>query len=423
MTELAQFITAKIKIQPLKLVLTCLIVLGLAIPYYALQIKFVHKSVDYFVSIGSERREIINQILTTYPYLPDKTIFFTESESPLPFQTGFGYPLLVSYVNKGEKNAALLHPKMFLIGSNSQDYREVGDQSFGYFRDFEKLLQTYETSNLTPKNIYAFRWQNKDHALSDITEEIREKIIKTTKKYTLEQATLSDVIEDNIVILGNKQFFPFEINQTQSSYADDNGRTVTIYKDSLNYAYGGSYLTVSQKGTGDTNYRFDKNFEGYSLDFVKSVNVNDKAEKFQVISTPNNLQIIFDRPITSAETINLSLGLAGKVITYKKNSAEKYFLEATQISVTGTGEKKYTVDVGNKLKSLRNTWNPFTAGYEAQAFNAQGAKLITDWSGINTDKLIIEFKENLEKGETVSIPVLKLSQLADNDTIIYKYKN
>lgn len=155
------------------------LLISLTIPFLLFQIGSVREEIKRLRGIGDVRKEILTQILNTYPEIQEKSVFYTESdeypygdaESLMRFQSGFGHVLLVLYAERGELSAQLLEED-YLWGIWDQGYKEVNGSGFGYFRDKEKISELIMEGVVQPENIYAFEWR--EHSLYDITQDVRE---------------------------------------------------------------------------------------------------------------------------------------------------------------------------------------------------------------------------------------------------------
>lgn len=131
------------------------------------------------------RQNILNAITTKDPSLPQKVIFYTESDSSfyglpetdliLPFQSGFGQTLLVWYQNKEHLPTQFFQNK-YLWEITDQDYQEFNGRGFGYFRDFKKLAASLQKNNLSLENVISFSYESKEHAIVDNSDEIRGRL-------------------------------------------------------------------------------------------------------------------------------------------------------------------------------------------------------------------------------------------------------
>lgn len=136
--------------------------------------------------VGELRKSILVQIYKTYPKLPEKVIFYTESdkafyglppeETILPFQSGFGQTLLVWYNNQGEEFPACFFKEKFLYVLLSEDYKFCQGRGFGYFRKFELLNEAVKENKLPKESVIAFAYDSQKQILSDITLKIRQQL-------------------------------------------------------------------------------------------------------------------------------------------------------------------------------------------------------------------------------------------------------
>ena len=144
-----------------------------------------YKKGNALYNIGNLRIEILNSIKKSYPTLPEKVIFYTDSNKSyyglpdedkiIPFQSGLGQTLLLWYYSD-EKFSKVFFENKYLWGILSDGYKEIDDRGLGYFRDFERLKNAVNDNNLNPESVIAFRWDYYTNTLTDITREIRSKL-------------------------------------------------------------------------------------------------------------------------------------------------------------------------------------------------------------------------------------------------------
>lgn len=138
------------------------------------------------MQIGFLRKGVLEQIYLDYPRLPQKAIFYVESDRPyyglpegeniLPFQSGFGQTLLVWYNDKGNSFPVCMFLDQYLYVQVSQGYRECQDRGFGYFRKKKDLRLAVLENNIEPKNIIGFSYNSSNNSLIDITSTVREEL-------------------------------------------------------------------------------------------------------------------------------------------------------------------------------------------------------------------------------------------------------
>lgn len=143
------------------------------------------RQIRLFSEEDQVRLNILNTIKSSYPKLPEKTVFFIESDSAayglpyevkiLPFQSGFGQTLLVwyygdQYIPKG------FYKDRFLWDIKSEGYKEIEGYGFGYFRDFEKVKKTVKDYQLPLDCVISFSWKKDSNLFLDTTKETRSRL-------------------------------------------------------------------------------------------------------------------------------------------------------------------------------------------------------------------------------------------------------
>ncbi len=142
------------------------------------------RSNDLFQA-GKQREGILNKIKESYPHLPDKTVFYTQSDISyfglpedykiLPFQSGFGQTLLVWY-QATEYFPTEFFQDRFLWEITDQGYREIKSRGFGYFRNFELLAETIKKEGIPIDSTIAFRYDLSKQKVEDISVEVRGRL-------------------------------------------------------------------------------------------------------------------------------------------------------------------------------------------------------------------------------------------------------
>lgn len=146
----------------------------------------LQRSLENEMKQGNTRRLILNQIQKDYSKLPEKVIFYAESDSSyyglpldekiLPFLSGFGQTLLVWYNGHGENFPGCFFKDKYLYSITSEEYKECDGRGFGYFRNFKSLKEATDKYKIEPENIIGFRYVSDKNKLFDITSEIRKKV-------------------------------------------------------------------------------------------------------------------------------------------------------------------------------------------------------------------------------------------------------
>lgn len=152
-------------------------------PLVFLHAYWLNIQLNSFAEIGTLRKNILEQIKKENPNLPDKVVFYTESDTPyygleektLPFETGLGQALLVSYQPTENFPREIFQGK-FLRFITNQGYREVENRGFGYFRDFDLLQKTVGQYNLPLELVIGYTYRGRSSSLQNITVQTRERL-------------------------------------------------------------------------------------------------------------------------------------------------------------------------------------------------------------------------------------------------------
>jgi len=147
-----------------------------------MNIFLLDKKIDELVNVARVRKEIVSFVTNSYVDLPEKVVFYSQSDRSyyglaesvkiLPFQSGFGQMMLIIY-QKEEKYPISFFENDFLWNLTDQEYLEVENRGFGYFRDFDKLASLYgDFDGVEKPTLIAFSYDSKSNFLFDITEQV-----------------------------------------------------------------------------------------------------------------------------------------------------------------------------------------------------------------------------------------------------------
>lgn len=175
------FVRINERFRPLFMVSLLIFYFGFIVYFYSGVRWYVN---DFYTPIAEQRKNIISQILKTYPKIEKNTIFFVECKSScladdiiLPFQSGVGQMLLVLYGSKNEKAYAPFLNFYFLWDWKSEGYKRIGDYGFGYFRDFKKMKDVYTKENIRPEDIVSFKYDKSNNKIEDTSQKTRERLL------------------------------------------------------------------------------------------------------------------------------------------------------------------------------------------------------------------------------------------------------
>ena len=123
--------------------------------------------------------------------LSGKTVFYVDGDSggyyalpelKVPFQSGLGQVLMVSYsdsrVSELFKESSLQKTldAGFLYDTVAQGYKEKSGVGFGYFWDKNELMKTIKKYNIPVSSVYGFYYLSDSKALQNITSDLRKEI-------------------------------------------------------------------------------------------------------------------------------------------------------------------------------------------------------------------------------------------------------
>lgn len=132
---------------------------------------------------SNERQVFLRQVENFVPNLSQKTVFYITGDSggyygleelKVPFQSGLGQVLMVTYVTGGQLNPdffkeetlAKLYDVGFLYDILGQGYREVEGQGFGYYFDHTQLQKALDKKLFTKKDVVSLYYDNENKKLT-----------------------------------------------------------------------------------------------------------------------------------------------------------------------------------------------------------------------------------------------------------------
>lgn len=163
----------------------------LILPYLLLNIITIRTDISQLEITGQLRKSFLQDIQEKYPSLPTPVVFYVESDTPyygmpfeekiLPVQSGFGRMLMIWYQEK-EIYPSCLYSDQFLYDLLSQGYKLCDNKGFGYFRQYDKLINAVKENKIYKNNIIGFSWIGKTKDFRDITSSLREKIYEDLRQ-------------------------------------------------------------------------------------------------------------------------------------------------------------------------------------------------------------------------------------------------
>lgn len=129
---------------------------------------------------GADRREIINQVKSYMPVLPEKTVFFFETDGlsafgpSLPFYTSVPQAFAVSYYDKSPlPDDFLIKP---LFNAKPEGYLYKNGRGLGYYTSKKNLSQALLQKKFEISDIYAFYYKSLEGKLFDTTLQTRKEM-------------------------------------------------------------------------------------------------------------------------------------------------------------------------------------------------------------------------------------------------------
>lgn len=180
-----------------------------------------------------ERKTVVHVMQKTILKPPKKMVIFTQSDRTfygfaqllLPFQTAFSQVLPVIFDKTNHPGGHPYPPSFFKpdfignAGLASEGYEEEDGYGLGYFLSFNELIKTIERYRLPVNAVYAFSFESEKGIVSDISQNIREKI---TKKLA------SRKIFNNWTRYGSKKDkFSFQVNPKWRVTKDEDTYKIT----------------------------------------------------------------------------------------------------------------------------------------------------------------------------------------------------
>ncbi|KKR11066.1 MAG: hypothetical protein A2694_01130 [Candidatus Blackburnbacteria bacterium RIFCSPHIGHO2_01_FULL_40_17] len=223
------------------------------IPFLILNIVALQSDLQELYGMDFMRKPILDKVLKENPNLPQKVIFYTESdisyyglpetERILPFQSGLGQTLLVRYYNSASLPDELLEGE-FLWKITEQGYKQVEERGFGYFRDFDLLVKTMNDYNLDKTSVIAYRYDSEKKFVEDITQEVRGRVdgFRARKKMVSQIKSVSSSRNTGDILLAidnNRETFwssqiPYSLLMTVEVELKEEKRIAQIQIDSYN---------------------------------------------------------------------------------------------------------------------------------------------------------------------------------------------
>ncbi len=144
----------------------------------------IRLSVSDKVHGGIARKTLLKSLHEENPSLSRNTIFYIKckkvcyrngefgipNENVLPFSSGPGMIFLATYARGNEKEWGPFFADFFLWGLLDEGYKKIGDNSYGYFTNKNKLEETLRVNNLSKDVVVALEYDEEKFIFKNITK-------------------------------------------------------------------------------------------------------------------------------------------------------------------------------------------------------------------------------------------------------------
>ncbi len=371
------------------------------------------------VEQGQQRKLIIHEIKTKYPTIGKKSVFFIRSNKSyyamgrpmLPFQSGFGYTLMVIY--REFLDPRLFKNTLFYRDFFAQGYFTEGESGFGYFidyRELERLINSRETG-LSASNVYAFRWDGHKNELIDDTERIRLRLISENGrdfiKSILKRNLNIESDEENWVYFDN--FYGLDVQKHFLS----NARIINEFEDEFYTAktfthvgWIGAMLVYNVAGNGTGIYRIPSELYGYEVVHISEIYLDSEVPllpKRHGQDSDGTWMVEFPVKLGEINTIQFRLMLAVHQLDLEPDLSEVTRITKTEIlSTIADGYKKsFAFKLPAKISAVATLQREKVVAY-IDGIAAFPERI----SGVHTNELAIMFENPPGRGQRITIPVL-----------------
>jgi len=180
--SICNVIASRKKIHFLLLFCIMLIVSSL---YLVKNIQFIQRDINFQVQVAQERISVLKQIRERIQNLPKNPIFYVTGDitsyyllpqQKIPFQQGIGYTLMCLYYRQGVISHELLEREgNYFWDINTQGYKEIGGNGFGYYWNKDDLLKFVKgNKNISTNQIVGIYYYSNTQHIENISSNIRD---------------------------------------------------------------------------------------------------------------------------------------------------------------------------------------------------------------------------------------------------------
>lgn len=166
-----------------------LFVIVLLVSLFLTSFQEIRFAVNNEIKLAHAKKIVLSNLRQIHPTLSNDSIIYIQCkvkcyrngelgipfENVLPFSSGPGMIILVTYAVGYEREWGPFFTKEFLFHTFSEDYKKIGDRGFGYFTTKSKLENTLKKNKLSKNIVVALELDEKDYTFRDISK----KFVKT----------------------------------------------------------------------------------------------------------------------------------------------------------------------------------------------------------------------------------------------------
>lgn len=247
---------------------------------------------------GSERRDVVNQLKNYVPILPDKAVFYIETDGKgafgpvLPFQTSVSQALTLVYYDKNPLSKIFFEKPLF--DGNTQGFTSNGNRGFGYYTSKKLLAEELTRGLFNVSNIYSFYYDSVKGKLFDNTSLVRLEMNEYLQqnKTNLDWKMFHDESSGLTFYYPPQVIIERDLNSTIVSYKLINAdftSSVSIYSLSTGFNMDELFTIMSESKLDVANFMkvsYDR------LHYNNVLLVNEEDERKYLIRIENKLVIL-----------------------------------------------------------------------------------------------------------------------------------
>lgn len=179
---IAGFISKSLRLRKVSLIVIIIFIIWLVNNMYVFSMGIK----QFTQNFQPDRREVVSQLKSYLPVLPQKAVFYIETDGLsaygpiLPFQTSVLQAITVVYYDKNPLPDNFFEKPLF--DGKSEEYLYSEDRGFGYYTSKEELIKDLTAGRFEASDVYAFYYKSLEVKLIDRTSQVRQELKNYLKK-------------------------------------------------------------------------------------------------------------------------------------------------------------------------------------------------------------------------------------------------